>query len=71
MSLPYKSEMENVFVASEGIYIVFRTNYFNVWFDGDQYLKLSECGQKVCGICQTMSHNYLVKDLNRNCSIDF
>lgn len=69
MSLPYESKMENVFVAIEGNYIVFRTNFFNIWYDGDQYLKLSKCGKKVCGICQALSDSYLVQDIKRNCSI--
>ncbi|CAF0944073.1 unnamed protein product [Brachionus calyciflorus] len=74
--LPYNSERDNVYVTKEGLYTIFRTNFFSVYFDGDELLKFRECGSSVCGLCGNNNENvfddfeifsYQVQDLKREC----
>ena len=76
-SLPYQSKRDNVYVSKEDYYTVFKTNFFTVYFDGDELLKVNQCGSNLCGICgksngdQFNKDIYLIQDLNRQCLLVF
>lgn len=64
--LPYESKRENVFVIRKNYYIVFETNFFKIYFDGDQMMKLYQCNDIICGICGNNNGNPLDDFINRS-----
>jgi hypothetical protein len=53
LNLPYVSPSKRVRFFKEGIFSIMETDEFLIRFDGNKYLKFSECGSRVCGLCGT------------------
>lgn len=55
-ALPYTKD-HNIKIYKFLHYIVFDSKFFNVHFDGIQFVKVRHCGERVCGLCGNNNNN--------------
>lgn len=57
VSRPIYSKNDEIRVFKSAKFFVIDSKNFNVQYDGVQFLKVRECGHKVCGICGNHNSN--------------